>query len=76
MAIFVCLILFNHVKKPNMKLVMQTNLNGATSNIPDSTGRPYTASFSAQAANVPSFHHSGEKNNLFLSKKNLQKHTS
>ncbi|XP_078180520.1 NOT2 / NOT3 / NOT5 family isoform X2 [Carex rostrata] len=47
---------------PNMKLVTQTNLNGATSNIPDSTGRPYTASFSAQAANVPSFHHSGLHN--------------
>ncbi|XP_078180539.1 NOT2 / NOT3 / NOT5 family isoform X4 [Carex rostrata] len=45
-----------------MSGLLNTNLNGATSNIPDSTGRPYTASFSAQAANVPSFHHSGLHN--------------
>ncbi|CAL9085772.1 unnamed protein product [Musa acuminata var. zebrina] len=39
-----------------------TTLNGSASNIPDSTGRPYTTSFSAQSASNPGFHHSGLHN--------------
>lgn len=38
---------------------MQSTLNGSTSNLPDSTGRPFATSFSAQSATAPGFHHSG-----------------
>lgn len=39
---------------------MQSSLSGSASNLPDSTGRSYTTSFSGQAGtNPPVFHHSG-----------------
>jgi len=38
----------------------QSNLNSSASNLPDSTGRPFTASFSGQSGSIPGFHHSGE----------------
>jgi len=38
----------------------QSNLNSSASNLPDSAGRPFTASFSGQSGSIPGFHHSGE----------------
>uniref|UniRef100_A0A0D9VYP7 NOT2/NOT3/NOT5 C-terminal domain-containing protein n=1 Tax=Leersia perrieri TaxID=77586 RepID=A0A0D9VYP7_9ORYZ len=41
----------------------QSNLNNSASNLQDSTGRPFTASFSGQSGSVPGgFHHSGLHN--------------
>ncbi|XP_010921271.1 probable NOT transcription complex subunit VIP2 isoform X3 [Elaeis guineensis] len=45
-----------------MSGLLNSTLNGSTSNLPDSTGRPFTSSFSAQAATTPGFHHSGLHN--------------
>ncbi|XP_008793379.1 probable NOT transcription complex subunit VIP2 isoform X1 [Phoenix dactylifera] len=42
-----------------MSGLLNSTLNGSTSNLPDSTGRPFTSSFSAQSATSPGFHHSG-----------------
>eukprot|EP00268_Persea_americana_P042903 TRINITY_DN4298_c0_g1_i6.p1 TRINITY_DN4298_c0_g1~~TRINITY_DN4298_c0_g1_i6.p1 ORF type:complete len:649 (-),score=126.07 TRINITY_DN4298_c0_g1_i6:356-2302(-) len=42
-----------------MSGILNTNLNGSSSNLPDSTGRPFPTSFSAQSATSPVFHHSG-----------------
>ncbi|KAG6474104.1 hypothetical protein ZIOFF_068028 [Zingiber officinale] len=40
-------------------LLVQSTLNGSTSNLADSSGRPYTTLFSGQSAAVPRFHPSG-----------------
>ncbi|XP_038980374.1 probable NOT transcription complex subunit VIP2 isoform X2 [Phoenix dactylifera] len=45
-----------------MSGLLNSTLNGSTSNLPDSTGRPFTSSFSAQSATTPGFHHSGLHN--------------
>ncbi|KAG6523928.1 hypothetical protein ZIOFF_013816 [Zingiber officinale] len=37
-------------------LLVQSTLNGSTSNLADSSGRPYTTLFSGQSAAVPGFH--------------------
>lgn len=42
-----------------MSGLLSTNLSGSSSNLPDSTGRPFPSSFSAQSASAPVFHHSG-----------------
>ncbi|KAH7677606.1 CCR4-NOT transcription complex subunit 2 protein [Dioscorea alata] len=42
-----------------MSGLLNSTLNGSTSNLPDSTGRPFATSFSAQSATAPGFHHSG-----------------
>ncbi|KAJ0978141.1 hypothetical protein J5N97_013615 [Dioscorea zingiberensis] len=42
-----------------MSGLLNSTLNGSTSNLPDSSGRPFATSFSAQSANAPGFHHSG-----------------
>ncbi|KAL6912012.1 hypothetical protein ACP4OV_000817 [Aristida adscensionis] len=45
-----------------MSGLLNSNLNSSTSNLPDSTGRPFTSSFSGQSGSIPSFHHSGLHN--------------
>lgn len=45
-----------------MSGLLNSNLNSSASNLPDSTGRPFTASFSGQSGSVPGFHHSGLHN--------------
>ncbi|KAJ3669124.1 hypothetical protein LUZ60_011074 [Juncus effusus] len=45
-----------------MSGLLNTNLNGGTSNLTDSTGRPFTTSFSNQSASVQNYHHSGLHN--------------
>ncbi|XP_058091783.1 probable NOT transcription complex subunit VIP2 isoform X2 [Magnolia sinica] len=47
-----------------MSGLLNSTLNGSTSNLPDSTGRPYATSFSAQSATAPVFHHSGTMQGL------------
>ncbi|WOL04597.1 putative NOT transcription complex subunit VIP2 isoform X1 [Canna indica] len=42
-----------------MSGLLNSSLNGSASNLTDSTGRPYTASFSGQSTTTPGFHHSG-----------------
>ncbi|XP_039136134.1 probable NOT transcription complex subunit VIP2 isoform X2 [Dioscorea cayenensis subsp. rotundata] len=42
-----------------MSGLLNSTLGGSTSNLPDSTGRSFATSFSAQSANAPGFHHSG-----------------
>lgn len=43
-----------------MSGLLNSSLNGSTSNLPDSTGRSFSSSFSAQSgAGSPVFHHSG-----------------
>ncbi|XP_077222333.1 NOT2 / NOT3 / NOT5 family isoform X2 [Tasmannia lanceolata] len=42
-----------------MSGLLNSNLNGSTSNLPDSAGRPFATSFSAQSGSTPVFHHSG-----------------
>ncbi|XP_020113985.1 probable NOT transcription complex subunit VIP2 isoform X2 [Ananas comosus] len=39
-----------------MSGLLNSNLNGSSSNLPDSTGRPFATSFSAHSASVPGFH--------------------
>lgn len=44
---------------------LQSSINGSASNIPDSTGRTFTSSFSGQsAAGSPVFHHAGTYSNI------------
>ncbi|KAG6468469.1 hypothetical protein ZIOFF_073157 [Zingiber officinale] len=43
----------------DMHMNPQSTLNGSTSNLADSSGRPYTTLFSGQSAAVPGFHPSG-----------------
>ncbi|XP_039776650.1 probable NOT transcription complex subunit VIP2 isoform X5 [Panicum virgatum] len=45
-----------------MSGLLNSNLNSSASNLPDSTGRPFTASFSGQSGSIPGFHHSGLHN--------------
>uniref|UniRef100_A0A0D9VLV4 J domain-containing protein n=1 Tax=Leersia perrieri TaxID=77586 RepID=A0A0D9VLV4_9ORYZ len=46
-----------------MSGLMNSNLNNSVSNLQDSTGRPFTGSFSGQSGSVPGgFHHSGLHN--------------
>lgn len=45
-----------------MSGLLNSQLNGSTSNFPESTGRPYTNSFSAQSATTQGFHPSGIHN--------------
>ncbi|KAF0914314.1 hypothetical protein E2562_028200 [Oryza meyeriana var. granulata] len=46
-----------------MSGLLNSNLNNSASNLQDSTGRPFTASFSGQSGSVPGgFHHSGLHN--------------
>ncbi|XP_058198984.1 probable NOT transcription complex subunit VIP2 [Rhododendron vialii] len=48
-----------------MSGLLNSSLNGTASNHPDSTGRPFTSSFSAQSgAGSPVFHHSGSMQGL------------
>ncbi|KAG9442272.1 hypothetical protein H6P81_018126 [Aristolochia fimbriata] len=42
-----------------MSGLLNSTLNGSTSNLLDSSGRPFGTSFSAQSATAPVFHHSG-----------------
>ncbi|XP_042451381.1 probable NOT transcription complex subunit VIP2 isoform X2 [Zingiber officinale] len=42
-----------------MSWLLNSTLNGSTSNLADSSGRPYTTLFSGQSAAVPGFHPSG-----------------
>ncbi|XP_072985194.1 probable NOT transcription complex subunit VIP2 isoform X2 [Typha latifolia] len=42
-----------------MSGMLNSTLNGSTSNLPDSTGRSFTTPFSGQSATSPGFHHSG-----------------
>ncbi|KAK3159283.1 hypothetical protein QOZ80_2AG0148170 [Eleusine coracana subsp. coracana] len=37
-------------------------MNSSASNLPDSTGRQFTSSFSSQSGSIPGFHHSGLHN--------------
>lgn len=43
------------------KFLFQSNLGGSNSSLSDAAGRAFASSFSAQSANAPSFHHSGEQ---------------
>ncbi|KAF7081742.1 hypothetical protein CFC21_085652 [Triticum aestivum] len=45
-----------------MSGLLNSNLNTSTSNLPDSSGRPFTTSFSGQSGSVQGFHHSGLHN--------------
>ncbi|KAL5212058.1 hypothetical protein ABZP36_022905 [Zizania latifolia] len=45
-----------------MLVSWQSNLNNSASNLQDSSGRPFAASFSGQSGSVPGFHHSGLHN--------------
>ncbi|VAI63887.1 unnamed protein product [Triticum turgidum subsp. durum] len=45
-----------------MSGLLNSNLNSSTSNLPDSSGRPFTTSFSGQSGSVQGFHHSGLHN--------------
>ncbi|XP_062220494.1 probable NOT transcription complex subunit VIP2 isoform X1 [Phragmites australis] len=45
-----------------MSGLLNSNLNSSASNLPDSTGRPFTSSFSGQSGSIPGFHHSGLHN--------------
>ncbi|RCV08631.1 hypothetical protein SEVIR_1G349000v4 [Setaria viridis] len=45
-----------------MSGLLNSNLNSSASNLTDSTGRPFTASFSGQSGSIPGFHHSGLHN--------------
>ncbi|KAG8059231.1 hypothetical protein GUJ93_ZPchr0002g24693 [Zizania palustris] len=45
-----------------MSGLLNSNLNNSASNLQDSSGRPFTASFSGQSGSVPGFHHSGLHN--------------
>ncbi|KAG6510730.1 hypothetical protein ZIOFF_028764 [Zingiber officinale] len=45
-----------------LRLIKKSTLNGSTSNLVDSSGRPYTTLFSGQSAAVPWFHPSGLHN--------------
>ncbi|KAF2941184.1 probable NOT transcription complex subunit VIP2 isoform X2 [Oryza sativa Japonica Group] len=46
-----------------MSGLLNSNLNNSASNLQDSSGRPFTASFSGQSGSVPgAFHHSGLHN--------------
>uniref|UniRef100_A0ACD5V0M5 Uncharacterized protein n=3 Tax=Avena sativa TaxID=4498 RepID=A0ACD5V0M5_AVESA len=45
-----------------MSGLLNPNLNSSTSNLPDSTGRPFTSSFSGQSGSVQGFHHAGLHN--------------
>ncbi|XP_047047804.1 probable NOT transcription complex subunit VIP2 isoform X2 [Lolium rigidum] len=45
-----------------MSGLLNSNLNSSASNLPDSTGRPFTTSFSGQSGSVQGFHHSGLHN--------------
>ncbi|XP_008647802.1 probable NOT transcription complex subunit VIP2 isoform X2 [Zea mays] len=38
---------------------LNSNISGGPSNLRDSTGRPFTSSFSGQSGSLPGFHHSG-----------------
>ncbi|XP_072954129.1 probable NOT transcription complex subunit VIP2 isoform X6 [Typha angustifolia] len=42
-----------------MSGLLNSNHNSSSSNLPDSTGRAFATSFSAQSTTVPGFHHSG-----------------
>ncbi|AQK86827.1 putative NOT transcription complex subunit VIP2 [Zea mays] len=41
---------------------LNSNISGGPSNLRDSTGRPFTSSFSGQSGSLPGFHHSGSHN--------------
>ncbi|KAK1256838.1 hypothetical protein QJS04_geneDACA024224 [Acorus gramineus] len=43
---------------------LQSTLNGSTSNLADSTGRPFASPFSAQSATAPGFQYSGAMQGL------------
>ncbi|CAN6245858.1 unnamed protein product, partial [Urochloa humidicola] len=45
-----------------MSGLLNSSLNSSASNLPDSTGRPFTAAFSGQSGSIPGFHHSGLHN--------------
>ncbi|XP_015688785.1 probable NOT transcription complex subunit VIP2 isoform X2 [Oryza brachyantha] len=45
-----------------MSGLLNSNLNNSASNLQDSTGRPFAASFSSQSGSVPGFHHSAMHN--------------
>ncbi|XP_062221775.1 probable NOT transcription complex subunit VIP2 isoform X2 [Phragmites australis] len=45
-----------------MSGLLNSNLNSSASNLPDSTGRPFTSSFSGQSGSIPGFRHSGLHN--------------
>ncbi|CAL5056123.1 unnamed protein product [Urochloa decumbens] len=45
-----------------MSGLLNSNLNSSASNLPDSTGRPFTSAFSGQSGSIPGFHHSGLHN--------------
>ncbi|AQK56182.1 probable NOT transcription complex subunit VIP2 isoform X2 [Zea mays] len=45
-----------------MSGLLNSNLNSSASNLSDSAGRPFTASFSGQSGSIPGFHHSGLHN--------------
>lgn len=47
-----------------MSGILNSNLSSSNSSLPDSTGRTFASSFSAQSANAPSFHHSGSMQGL------------
>ncbi|XP_064984003.1 probable NOT transcription complex subunit VIP2 isoform X1 [Musa acuminata AAA Group] len=48
----------NTYHKTIMSGLLNSTLNGSASNLTDSTGRPYTTSFSGQSATMPGFHNS------------------
>ncbi|CAD6242068.1 unnamed protein product [Miscanthus lutarioriparius] len=51
-----------YVRRNFFHLCFESNLNSSASNLQDSAGRPFTASFSGQSGSIPGFHHSGLHN--------------